>query len=96
MAFNKPDETPEEVIPKMGATDFKGIINEIVAVAERKNGKYKESPINILPTSYWLNQIVIKALRAEQSEAESDTEEELVDTIVYSIRTLIKIRGGTN
>jgi hypothetical protein len=94
MAIDKAQEI--EVNPVMEATDFNGIVKEITRLGETKNAKYKDSPINILPTSYWLNQIVIKALRAEQSTNEANAEEELTDVIVYSIRTLIKIRGGSN
>jgi hypothetical protein len=74
---------------------FQDICNELLALKSVRTGKYKNSPINILPIQYWLSQIVVKAVRAEQCTTEDLSEEELMDVAVYSLLAILKKRGAT-
>jgi hypothetical protein len=72
---------------------FESLCAEIVKLHKNKNGQYRNSPMNILPASYWLNQIAIKAIRAEQATSDEKVIEELTDTAVYALMTILRIRG---
>lgn len=72
---------------------FKDICDELVELQNSKGQGYKNSPMNILPPEYWLSQIVIKAMRAEQSTNVDKTIEELKDNIVYSVLMILRLKG---
>lgn len=91
MAFTKEEAVEETATPD----HFGRLLNEIRKLHETRNATYRNSPMNILPESYFLNQIVIKAMRAEQSIDSSKCEEELMDNIVYSMLVILRKRGVT-
>jgi hypothetical protein len=72
---------------------FQDMCDEIVALQSGKAEKYKDSPFNILPKQYWLSQVAVKAVRAEQCLTDDMAEEELLDVAVYSLLTILKLRG---
>jgi hypothetical protein len=83
----KPQPTTEEAM--------RAIFDEIIELKLARNGGYTDSPINILPDRYWLAQIVIKAMRAEQSTTKDKCNEELDDLIAYAVLEKLKMAGYT-
>ena len=74
---------------------FKSICDELATMHGSKNGRYKDSPLNILPVPYWTAQLSVKAVRADQDVEDTDRMDDLLDTAVYAIMVILKMRGGT-
>jgi hypothetical protein len=69
------------------------VIKEIQETLEKKDGAYKNSPIDELPTETWLHQIRIKAERALQAKDPEKRKDELMDCAIYCILALTKEWG---
>ena len=68
------------------------VIMDIKELLEKKDGAYKVSPIDVLPTETWLHQIRIKAERALQAKDPEKRKDELMDCAIYCILALAKGR----
>lgn len=87
-------DTPEQPErPKTADDELREMVDSLLKLKLTKNSKYTDSPINILPDKYWLAQIVIKAMRAEQCKDASERVAELDDVIVYCLLEKLKTAG---
>ena len=94
MAFEK-IETPVEQIENKPQLTFRSICEKIITLQESKGTGYKVSPFNELPVDVWLAQIQIKATRAKYATSEEKQLDELQDTAVYCLLTMMKLQGAT-
>lgn len=90
MAFNK--ETQES--DTQSSLTFEAVCRQLVEMQKDKGSQYEVSPISELPLDVWLAQIQIKATRAKYATTEAKMLDELRDTIVYSVLTIMKIHGA--
>lgn len=79
--------------PSNSVSDLEKMVSDIIELKMKRNSGYTDSPLNILPDRYWLAQIVIKAVRAEQSNTPKKMEDELDDLIVYALLEKLKLHG---
>ena len=75
-----------------GRSVFDDICNEIMETHKTKNDQYSSSPVDELSTSAWKYQIQIKATRALRANTPEKLKDELMDTAVYCILLLEKMR----
>ena len=78
--------------PVRTQSTFDDICREIMETHRTKNDQYASSPVDELSVSAWKYQIQIKATRALRANTPEKLKDELLDTAVYCILLLEKMR----
>jgi hypothetical protein len=85
----------DSVVEETTVDEFEYLLGQIKQLRANKKDEYRNSPINILPPEYFLAQIVIKSMRAEQCIDDKKCIEELMDSIIYSMLVILRKKGVT-
>ena len=63
----------------------------VTDTANSKGGKYKKEPVEFLPISKIITQVMIKAVRADEAISVEKQKDELKDVAVYAIKALQRL-----
>lgn len=100
MKNDQKEESPMTSVPPITTASqpvrdggvFDEICRDIMKMHSIKNDQYASSPVDELSISAWKYQIQIKATRALRANTPEKLKDELLDTAVYCILLLEKMR----